>query len=82
MTERHYPSTASSGVIIEREYRAEDAAYEETVIVGGSGEVADEAEPMLDEPIDHEAELAERRETHEPIEFDSDADLTNTAFGI
>lgn len=82
MTKRAHPSTASSGVIIERKYRAKNAAYEETVIVGGPGEVAGGVEPVLGEPIDYDAELEERRGTHEPIGFDPDADLKNTAFGI
>jgi hypothetical protein len=77
-------STASGGVVIERKHSAEGATYEESAVmqVGGAGEVAGEAEPMLADPIDYEAELAERRETHEPIEFDPDTDLTNSQFGI
>jgi hypothetical protein len=84
VTHHLYASTASSGVVIERKHSAEGATYEESMVmrVGGTGDVAGESEPILADPINFDAELAERRETHEAIEVDPDADLTNTQFGI
>jgi hypothetical protein len=75
--------TASSGVAIERRYTGEDARYEHhaTIVVAGDQGIAGISDPILTEPIDFEAELAERERTHEPL-GPVDTDLTNTLFGI
>jgi hypothetical protein len=79
----HHASTASGGIIIERKYAQEDAAYEASAVmyVGGRRETDDDFE-VLSDPIEYEAEVAERRETHEPIELDPEVDISDTAFGI
>jgi hypothetical protein len=76
--------TSSTGFLIEREYRSEDAhwAYSSSwAEVAGEHGIAGMTDPMLVDPIDFEAELAERRRTYEPLP-PVDTDLTNPHFGI
>jgi hypothetical protein len=75
-------STASAGFAIERRYREEHAHYEQSssIRVGESG-IAGVTDPMLVEPIDFEAEIAERQREYEPLE-PVDGDLRNSRFGI
>jgi hypothetical protein len=77
-------AVASGSYTIERKYSADDAHYEESFSFDLRDTDYDEpgsSDPVLAEPIDYEAALAERKRTHEPIE-PVDTDLANTKFGI
>ena len=76
-------TTASGGVIIERHYASEGIRFTHgaRLVVDGCDEPAGVSDPILSDPVDYEAELAERRETHEPIEPVT-SDTRNTVFGI
>ena len=74
---------SSLGVVIERQYSGPGARYERSasIIVGGDAGHAGITDPILTEPIDFDAEIANRRETHEPMP-PVDGGLSNTVFGI
>jgi hypothetical protein len=74
--------TASDGLVIERHVRAgEEVAESYSVVIGGDPGIAGLTDPMLTDPIDFDAELAERSRTHVPLE-PVDGDQTNSIFGI
>lgn len=74
--------TRGSGAVIERSFVASDAHYAHTfsLVVGSDQGEAGLADPILTEPIDYAAELAERakRDRLPPVE----TDLANDLFGI
>lgn len=75
-------ATCGSDTILTTEYRGETAvAYRVSVTRDGFDLSLGMMDPTLEEPIDYDAELAERRETHEPLE-EFDGDIGNSAFGI
>jgi hypothetical protein len=77
-------ATCGSDTIVTAEYRGETAvAYARCVSVSGDGFDLSlgMTEPVLEEPIDYEAEMAARRQTHEPLE-EFDGHIGNSAFGI
>jgi hypothetical protein len=76
-------TTRGSGTIIETKYSGESVQYEQetSLVTDGFDWTLGMTKPTLLEPIDFEAELAERRETHEP-HTDPDGNLGNSLFGI
>ena len=78
-------STSGNGTIVTSEYRGEtDVAFAQDVSVtsvGGFDWSLGMIEPTLAEPIDYEAEIAERLETHEPM-ADVGGEIGNSRFGV
>lgn len=74
--------TGASGAVIEMQYHG-SAQYQREVllVVDGLEKHLGMREPTLIEPIDFEAEIAERRDTHEPL-GPVDGELGNTLFGV
>jgi hypothetical protein len=75
--------TRGSGLIIHEQYTGTDH-FERScslVVVDGSDLDLGMTEATLAEPIDYDAEIAERRDTHEPI-TPVDGNLANSVFGI
>lgn len=75
--------TASGGIGLRRQYISSEASFEQYswLVVQKDNGIAGIAEPILSEPIDFEAELAERKRSRAPIE-PADTDTTNKLFGI
>jgi hypothetical protein len=76
-------TTGASGTFIETKYQGEPARYEmeTSLLAAGFDWSLGMTESVLLDPIDYEAELAERRETHEAI-APVDGDVGNSLFGI
>lgn len=76
--------TASGSVGFQRQYVSDHARYELSgcLIVQGAEGIAGITEPLIDEPIDFEAELAHRRRNRVAIEEPVDSDTANDVFGI
>ncbi len=77
-------STRGSGTIVRAAYRGETViAFAQEVVVSNDGFdwTLGMTEPALVDPIDYDAEIAERRTTHEPI-HDVGGDLGNSRFGV
>jgi hypothetical protein len=75
-------TTGASGTIIETTYQGCPVRYEqETSIIDGLDLSLGMTEATLLEPIDYDAELAGRRETHGP-HSDPEGSHGNSAFGI
>ena len=80
-------STSGNGAVATSEYRGEtDVAFAQDASVGfrrrprPGASAWFEAERSL-EPIDYEAEIAERLETHEPM-ADVGGEIGNSRFGV
>lgn len=77
-------STSGSGMIVKAEYRSE-AYVEYAQVVCRSDDGFDWGLGMADstllEPIDYDAEIAERQETHEPMS-DVGGKIGNSRFGV
>jgi hypothetical protein len=75
-------TTGASGTIIQTTYEGDPVPYEqETSVIEGPDLSLGMTEATLVEPIDYDAELAARRETHEP-HSDPEGSVGNSAFGI
>jgi len=79
---RNIVATCGSDTILTTEYRGGTVAYHvDSVMSDGFDWSLGMTEPALLEPIDYDAEIAERRETHEPIR-DVGGELGNSRFGV
>jgi len=74
-------ATGASGTVIEVEYRGETIHEEARFEIDGPQLHLGMTEPDLVAPIDYEAEIARRCETHEP-HVDVGGNIGNRAFGI
>lgn len=74
-------ATSGTGTIVTREYCGTAVEYAVSVTCDGFDLSLGMIEPMLEEPIDYEAEIAERQYTHEPLQ-EYEGDTGNSAFGI
>jgi hypothetical protein len=76
-------TTGASAIIIEKHYLGGAVPYERAtwLEIKGLDEHSNMRDPLLSEPIDFEAEIALRRETHEPLQ-PIDGELHNDLFGI
>ena len=78
-------STSGSGLIVKAEYRSEAHVEYAQEVVCVSADTSDwtlgMTEPALLEPINDDAEIAERRETHEQID-DVGGEIGNSRFGV
>jgi hypothetical protein len=76
-------TTSASGIIIEEHYLGGAVRYERAtwLAIEGLDEHPHMRDPLLSEPIDFEAEIAQRRETHEPLP-PIDGEIHNDLFGV
>lgn len=76
-------TTGASGIIIEGHYVGGAVHYERAtwLEIEGLDEHPHTRDPPLIEPIDFATEVAQRRETHQPLS-PIDGDLHNELFGI
>lgn len=81
-----YPATrtASGSVGFQRQYVSDHARYELSgcLIVQGTEGIAGITDPVVEEPIDFEAELASRRRNRAAINEPVNSDTANDVFGI
>jgi hypothetical protein len=81
-----YPTTrtASGSVGFQRQYVSDHARYELSgcLIVQGTEGIAGVTDPIIEDPIDFEAELANRRHNRVAINESVDSDTANDVFGI
>ncbi len=70
-------------VVIGRHYIAAGAQYPQSfsVSMGADEGIAGLTDPILVEPLDYEAEIAQRAATREPLS-PVETDLSNTLFGV